>query len=65
MTNKQECILSCVGKTQVISNWSDLFRSHMLRSCQVRVGVLDFAQISTIFVVYSVTNFKSDARKNG
>ena len=42
MTNKQECILFCVGKTQVISNWSDLFRSHMLRSCQFRVGKLKF-----------------------
>ena len=39
---EQECILFCTGKTRVISNWSDLFRSHMLRLCQFRVGALYF-----------------------
>ena len=53
------------GKTRVISNWPDLFRSHMLRSCQFPVRVPYFAQVSTTFVVYSVTNFKSNGRKNG
>ena len=55
----------CAGKTRVISNCSHLFRSHMLRSCQFRVGVLYFAQVCTTFVVYSVTNSESNARKNG
>ena len=32
---------------------------------QFRVGVLYFAQVCTTFVVYSVTNSKSNARKNG
>ena len=31
----------------------------MQRSCQFRVEVLYFAQVSTTFGVYSVTNFKS------
>ena len=48
---QQECILFCAGKTRIISNWSDLFRSHMLRSCQFPVGVPYFAQVSTTFVV--------------
>ena len=39
--------------------------THMLRSCQFPVGLLYFAQVSTTFVVYSVTNFKSNGRKNG
>ena len=39
------------GKTQVISNWSDFFRSRMLRSCQFPVRVPCFAQVSTTFVV--------------
>ena len=64
MPDQQECILFCAGKTRVISNCSHLFRSHMLRSCQFRVGVLYFAQVCTTFVVYSVTNSKSNARKN-
>ena len=62
---EQECILFCAGKTRVISNCSHLFRSRMLRSCQFRVGVPYFAQVCTTFVVYSVTNSKSNARKNG
>ena len=39
------------GKTRVISNWSDLFQSHMLRSCQFPVRVPYFGQVSTTFVV--------------
>ena len=63
---KRERILFCAGKTRVISNWSDLFRSHMLRSCQFPVGTIPyFAQVFTTFVVYLVTNFKSNGRKNG
>ena len=62
---EQECILFCAGKTRVISNQSDLFRSHMLQSCQFRVDVLYFAQVFTTFVVYSVTNSKSNNSKNG
>ena len=58
-----ECVLFCAEKTHVISNWSGLFRSHMLWSCQFRVGVLNFAQLPT-FVVYSVTNSSGNARKN-
>ena len=65
ISSQQECILFCAGKTRVISNCSHLFRSHMLRSCQFRVGILYFAQVCTTFVVYSVTNSKSNARKNG
>ena len=53
------------GKNAVISNWSDLFRSHMLRSYQFLVRVPYFARVSATFVVYSVTNFKSNGRKNG
>ena len=63
--DQQECILFCAGKTLVISNWSGLFQSHILRLCQFRVGVLYFAQVFTTFVVYSVTNSKSNASKNG
>ena len=39
------------GKTRVISNCSNLFRSHMLRLCQFPVGVPYFAQVFTTFVV--------------
>ena len=39
-TLQQECILFCAGKTRVISNWSDLFLSHMLWSCQFPVRVV-------------------------
>ena len=68
-TNIHACVTAGVyfvlrGKTRVISNCSNLFRSHMLCSCQFPVGIPYFAQVST-FVVYSVTNFKSNGRKNG
>ena len=45
----------CAEKTPVISNWSDLFGSLL------RVGVLYFAKVSSTFVVYLVTNSKSNA----
>ena len=48
---KQECILF------LMSNWSDLFRRALVVS--VPGGVPYFAQVSTTFVVYLVTNFKS------
>ena len=54
----------CEGKTRAISNWSDYFEM-TCSGCQFWVGVLFFAQVSTTFVVYSVTNSKSNARKNG
>ena len=59
------CILFCRGKTRVIWTSSDLFRSHMLHSCQSPVGVSYFAQVSATFVVHSFTNSKSNGRKNG
>ena len=37
-------------ETWVILNWFDLFRSHMLRSCQFQVGVPYFAQVSKTFL---------------
>ena len=49
---------------RVIVNWSDLFRSHTLRSCQFPVQIPYFAQVSMTYVVYSVTNFKSTLEKN-
>ena len=62
---QQEYILFCAGETWVISNCSDLFQSHMLQSCQFLVRVPYFAQVSTTLIVYSVTNFKSNGKKNG